>query len=47
MKKRILTMLLAVCLVVALGTVTAMADGTTAEVGDESQLRDAIAKNIE
>ena len=47
MKKRILTMLLAVCLVVALGTVTAMADGTTAEVGDESQLRDAIAKNNE
>ncbi len=47
MKKRLLTVLLAVCLVVALGTVTAMADGRTAEVGDESQLRDAIANNNE
>ena len=31
MKKRILTVLLAVCLVLALGTVTALADGTSAE----------------
>ena len=38
MKKRLLTVLLAVCLVVALGTVTAWADGVTpvARIGDET-----------
>ncbi len=40
MKKRILTVLLAVCLVVALGTVTAMADDTTVTSADE--LKSAI-----
>ena len=40
MKKRILTVLLAVCLVFALGTVTALADGTT--VTDESSLKSAV-----
>ena len=35
MKKRILTMLLAVCLVLALGTVSALADGNdVAQIGD-------------
>ena len=34
MKKRILTVLLAVCLVFALGTVTALADDTVAKIGD-------------
>lgn len=34
MKKRILTVLLAVCLVVALGTVTAMADDTLPASGE-------------
>ncbi len=40
MKKRILTVLLAVCLVFALGTVSALADGTT--VTDESTLKSAV-----
>ena len=40
MKKRILTVLLAVCLVFALGTVTAMADETT--VTTEDELKSAI-----
>ena len=40
MKKRILTVLLAVCLVVALGTVTAAADDTTVTSADE--LKSAI-----
>lgn len=39
MKKRILTVLLAVCLVVALGTVTAMADG---DVTDVNELKTAV-----
>lgn len=34
MKKRILTVLLAVCLVFALGTVSALADDTVAKIGD-------------
>ena len=44
MKKRLLTVLLAVCLVLALGTVTAMADDAVASVGgtEYSTLQEAI-----
>lgn len=44
MKKRLLTVLLAVCLVLALGTVTAMADDAVASVGGKeySTLQEAI-----
>ncbi len=43
MKKRILTVLLAVCLVVALGTVTAAADGDGTTVNDAAGLQNAVS----
>ena len=42
MKKRILTVLLAVCLVLALGTVTALADGSAVKTGTSVALVDGL-----